>query len=160
MSPPPETLALSRSMNIQPSSGQSLTRRLLQSLSLIAYLGLPVSLCGCGGPSVEGGTSGVLTCGMERMSDVQLTLYQSTGSGFEPIGFAQTGPEGAFQLFTPRATGPLWLPAGEYVCTLESSGAPVRFPREYASPGTTPLKVSWKAGTESLTLSGPVPRRL
>lgn len=139
---------------------RTLSRRLLLARSLAPVLGWPVLLTGCGSPAVQGGTSGVLQCGTERISDIQLTLYQNTGSGFEPVGFAQTGPEGAFQLLKPRATGPLWLPTGEYVCTLESTGAPVQFPKEYASPGTTPLKVSWKEGAESLALAGPVVRHL
>ena len=139
---------------------RNLSRRLLLALMLAPVFGLPAVLSGCGGPSVQGGTGGVLTCGTERVSDVQITLYRNTGSGFESVGFAQTGPEGVFQLLKPGATGPLWLPDGEYVCTLESTGAPVRFPKEFTSPGTSPLKVSWKEGTESLTLAGPVVRHL
>jgi hypothetical protein len=65
--------------------------------------------------------------------------------------------DGAFELVANGAQGPLWLSPGEYRCTLESAGAPVQFPMEYAQADTTPLTISWSAGDKELDLEVPPP---
>lgn len=125
-------------------------------LSLVACL---LVAAGCGGAKpVTGGTSGTLRCGPQPLGDIQLTLHQPQESGFRTIGFGLTRPDGSFDLLAQGATGPLWLTAGDYVCTLESAGAPVQFPKEYLSPKTSPLKVRWSDEMTRLDLEGPAVR--
>jgi len=124
-----------------------------QSLALV---GCVLAAAGCGGAKpVTGGTSGIFRCGPNPLGDVQLTLHQPDESGFRPVGFGLTRADGSFDLLAQGATGPLWLSPGDYVCTLESAGAPVQFPKEFLSPQTTPLKVRWTDAMTSLELDGP-----
>ena len=116
-------------------------------------------LAGCGGVKpVTGGTRGILHSGTDTFSEMQVTVHQIEGSEIHPIGFAVTKSDGAFELVSNDAEGPLVLTAGEYRCTLESAGAPLRFPKEYAKPETTPLKVTWSNGDVELDLKVPVPQ--
>lgn len=117
---------------------------------------LLVVLPGCGGVQpVAGGTTGTLRAGGEFLAEIQITIYQVDGNSFRPVGFGVTDREGWFELVTNGAKGPLWLSPGDYRCTLESAGAPVEIPKEYAQPATTPLKVSWSAGSSELDLDIP-----
>jgi len=119
-------------------------------------LGL-VTLTGCGQhvPAVTGGTQGILECEGQKIGDVQLTLYPGEGTATAPVGFAVTQLDGTFELYKMGATGPLWLPAGQYRCTLESVGAPVQIPSRYMKPETTPLTVDWTEGMDHLHIRGP-----
>jgi hypothetical protein len=115
-----------------------------------------VVLAGCGGPKpVTGGTPGMLTYRGKLPSDIRVTIHRVDGTASEPIGFGVTANDGTFQLVTNEARGPLRLSPGEYLCTLESVGSPIRIPREYTKPGSTPLKVSWSAADKSLDLDVP-----
>jgi hypothetical protein len=123
------------------------------SLAIIA-----AALVGCGPQPVAGGTPGVLRAGGNPVSDIQITVYEADGEAWRAMGFGVPGADGAFELVTNGAAGALWLPPGEYRCTLESVGAPVRIPKEYAQVETTPLTVSWSESDEMLTLEIPALR--
>jgi hypothetical protein len=120
-------------------------RHLAAAAVLVAFLP------GCDPRPVQGGTEGQLLAAGAPLSDIQLTVFQRDGSGFSPLGFGVTTTDGSFKLFLNLARGPLVLPAGDYRFTLESAGAPVEIPQQYAAPETTPLAVSWK-GEGSLKL--------
>jgi hypothetical protein len=107
---------------------------------------------GCGQQPVTGGTGGLLTTGGNPLPDVQLTVY-SAASG-ECLGFAVTDSQGAFELVTPGASGPLQLDPGSYAVTLESVGAPAVLPQEYLDPVSTPLTITSSDG-EQLFLDVP-----
>ena len=131
---------------------------MLQKLRWFVLLAFVAALPSCGGVKpVTGGTTGVLHAGDDFLSEFQVTVHEVEGSSTRPIGFGVTGPDGSFELVTNGAHGALWLSPGEYRCTLESAGAPVQFPKEYAQPNTTPLKISWSAGDEELDLEVPAP---
>ncbi len=129
-----------------------MTRRIL-------ILALPLAvavLLGCSGVKpVIGGTEGTLRVGNEYFSDIQVTVHEVDGSSFQPVGFGVTDTDGIFRLVTNGAQGPLSLPPGEYRCTVESVGAPVQFPGEYAQANSTPLKISWSDGDTELELKVP-----
>lgn len=111
---------------------------------------------GCGGVTpVKGGTTGTLTVGGVPVSDLQITFYRNDVSPPKEVGFGVTNSEGEFELFLPRATGPLHLPSGEYRCTVESAGAPVQIPDLYQSPEKSPLIVRWSSEGAPLKLSLP-----
>jgi len=116
---------------------------------------LAVTLCGCGVKPVPGGTRGSLHNIAGPLSDIQITLHALVGSEYHPVGFGVADSDGRFQLYSNGAKGPLWLPPGEYSCTLESSGAPIPIPVEYQSPETSRLKFSWESGDELLDLEVP-----
>jgi hypothetical protein len=129
----------------------------MSRLFIILSAILAVSLPGCGGPQpVTGGTPGTLRVGGELLSDFQVTIHEVAGTTTQPIGFGVTGADGSFLLMTNGAQGPLWLSPGEYRCTLESAGAPLVIPKQYTQAATTPLKVTWPTGDESLELDVPV----
>ena len=118
-----------------------------------------VAVCppGCGGGArpVSGGTNGMLHSGPTLLSEIQITVHQVEGSATKPIGFGVAGMDGAFQLISPGATGPLQLAPGEYRFTLESVGAPVVIPKEFTQPETTPLKVNWTGSEAKLDFDIP-----
>jgi uncharacterized iron-regulated membrane protein len=112
-------------------------------------------VAGCGPRPVAGGTKGTLQAAGQMLSDIQVTVHKVEAGAPEPIGFAVTAADGSFELVTNGAAGALWLPSGEYLCTLESAGAPVRIPPAYAKAETTPLKVTRTSGSDSLDLAIP-----
>lgn len=120
-----------------------------------ALLSLLAAFSGCGVKSVPGGTKGSLYNKTGPLSDIQITLHALAGSEYHPVGFGVADGDGQFQLYSNGAQGPLWLPPGEYSCTLESSGAPLQIPTEYQSPETTPLKFSWQSDDGQLELEVP-----
>jgi hypothetical protein len=83
---------------------------------------------------------------------VQLTLHRQAGASWQAVGFADTAADGSFELVTRGAAGPLNLEAGEYRVTLESVGAPIRIPPQYAEPASSPLSVSWSTGDHALNV--------
>jgi hypothetical protein len=104
-----------------------------------------------------GGTPGNFVASSDLVGDIHVKIYQLDGDSLQPVGFAVTAADGSFQLLQNGAQGPLWLSPGEYRCTLESAGTPVKIPPVYAKPETTPLKVSWSKDDQSLNLSVPIP---
>lgn len=120
-----------------------------------ALLFIAVSLTGCGASPVTGGTPGTLRDATQPLAEMQITIHRQEGSAWQPIGMAVTAADGAFELVTSGAQGPLRLEAGEYRCTLESVGAPVQLPREFTNAETTPLKVVWSATDRDLNLELP-----
>ena len=125
-------------------------------LRIGAWAVLLTMLSGCGGPKgVTGGTPGVLTYRGKQSADIRVTVYRVDGTASEQIGFGVTANDGTFQLVANEARGPLRLSPGDYCCTLDSAGSPLRIPREYSKPGSTPLKVSWSAADKSLDLEVP-----
>ncbi len=114
-------------------------------------------MLGCDSATVpaKGGTSGTLKFGADVTSDIVVTVHQSIGGQFSPVGFGTTIQDGSFILYNAGATEPFWLEPSDYVFTLESIGPPVRFPKEYLSPKTTPLKVTWTAEMKSVDLEAP-----
>jgi hypothetical protein len=125
---------------------------------LVLLASLLVALAGCGVSPVTGGTPGVLRADGQPLGDVQVRIYRRDADQWLPIGFGDTAADGSFHLVTSGAQGPLQLVPGEYRCVLESVGAPVRIPRDYADIETTPLLVSWSAQDNTLTLD--IPQRL
>lgn len=124
----------------------------LFAAAALACVSLAAALPGCGPRPVRGGTAGQLRAAGKPLSEIQVTFFQNEGAVYQPIGFAITKTDGSFQLLQNQARGPLMLAAGDYRCTLESAGAPVKIPKQFAKPETSPLKVSW-AGTGALDLS-------
>jgi hypothetical protein len=111
---------------------------------------------GCGGVKpVTGGTTGVLHSGNDKLSDIQITVHHVEGVSSKPIGFGVASTDGSFQLVTDGAKGPLHLTPGEYRCTLESVGATVVIPKEYAQADKTPMKITWSASDQKLDLDIP-----
>ncbi len=126
---------------------------LLAAVALVV-VSLAAALPGCGPQPVQGGTAGHLLAAGKPLSEIQVTFFQNEGAAFQPIGFAITKTDGSFQLLQNQARGPLKLAAGDYRCTLESAGAPVKIPKQFAKPETTPLKVSWSGeGTLDLNMT-------
>jgi hypothetical protein len=128
-----------------------MNRRKLAQALLTAVV-LAAALSGCGPQPVQGGTAGHLVSAGKPLSEIQVTVFQIDGAAFKPVGFAVTTTDGSFQLLQNQARGPLVLAAGEYRCTLESAGAPIKIPKQFARPETTPLKVSW-TGSGGLDLT-------
>ncbi|MBX3441568.1 MAG: hypothetical protein KF774_04115 [Planctomyces sp.] len=127
-----------------------------QCLKVIPMLVLPLAaVLGCREPDVRGGTMGSLTSHGEPLSDVQVTVHEASGSTPRPVGSAVTRLDGTFELLVVGASGPLWLPPGQYVCTVETAGAPVAFPVEFSKPESTPLRVSWTSDSQTLDLVAP-----
>lgn len=124
---------------------------------LAALLLLMVIAPGCGPRPIVGGTKGLLRTAGKPLSDVQVTVHEVQSGATSPIGFGVTTTDGTFELVTNGAKGPLRLAPGEYRCTLESAGAPVKIPKAYAQPDTTPLKVSWSSENARLDLEVSVP---
>jgi hypothetical protein len=102
---------------------------------------------------VTGGTPGTLRDAFQALAEIQVTVHRQEGSGWQPIGTAVTASDGTFELVTNGAQGPLLLEPGEYSCTLESVGSPLRLPLEYTKAHTTPLKVPWSTNDSSLNLN-------
>lgn len=110
---------------------------------------------GCGPRPIVGGTRGSLRGGEQPLGEVQVSVFASEQGVWTLIGSAITTDDGGFALVTPGAQGPLQLPAGEYRCTLESAGAPIRIPPEYLQPETTPLRVVRSDDAAPLELATP-----
>ncbi len=129
---------------------------MLHNFRRYVVLFFAVVLPGCGGVQpVPGGTTGTLRAGNDLLAEIQVTVHQVDGQSLRPIGFGVTDRDGWFELVTNGATGPLWLSPGDYRCTLESAGAPVQIPGEYAKAETTPLRISWSANSDELNLEIP-----
>jgi hypothetical protein len=122
----------------------------------LVLLVLAAQFTGCGPTPVVGGTRGSLRDAGGQLSEMQITVHRSDGGAWHPIGFGVTADDGSFALVTNGAQGPLLLPPGDYRCTLESVGAPVQIPAEYVTADSTPLQVTWSAGSASLDLAVPV----
>ena len=123
----------------------------------LALVFLMTVTAGCGVKSVPGGTTGQLFADGVPLSEIQVTVHTVDQGSAQPIGFGVTATDGSFDLVTNRAQGPLWLSSGEYRCTLESVGAPVRLPKEYLHADTTPLKVTWSSDGDLDLQIPPVP---
>jgi hypothetical protein len=126
--------------------------------SLLVLLAL--LLAGCGPRPVTGGTAGTIRIGGAPMSEVQVTVHQPVGSGWEAVGFGVAATDGSFELVTSGAAGPLALAPGTYRCTLESVGAPLAIAPQYTEPGTTPLEIAWPTSDGRLTIDIPAQRTL
>jgi hypothetical protein len=123
----------------------SIRRVFLLTVSLLAG-------CSDAPAPATGGTPGTLTFGDGVTSDINITVHRSSAGSFQPIGFGLTDVEGKFILYQTGAAGPLWLEPGDYVFTLESVGPSITFPKEYLSPLSTPLNLSWTADSTSADL--------
>ncbi len=120
--------------------------------SIVAMLMLCGLSCSREPTGVAGGTPGSLRLGDKVAGDIQVVLYATAGASHQPVGFAVTQSDGSFRLLQPGAQGPLTLAPGEYRCTLESAGTPLRIPRSMSRPETTPLNVSVPPGAESIEI--------
>jgi hypothetical protein len=133
--------------------------KMSQKIRIVVFLTILAAQSGCGQvQSVSGGTRGRLMAGGNPLSEIQVTVYQGNGSNSpKPLGFGVSATDGSFELVQNGAHGPLRLSPGEYCCTLESVGAPVRLANEYLHAEKTPLKVVWVAGDARLDLEIPSP---
>lgn len=115
-------------------------------------------LSGCGPAAISGGTAGLLTSDGQPLPDVQVTLHRPTG---EPVGYAISGVDGAFEMIAADSSGALQLPPGNYIVTLESVGFPADLPRDYRSPESTPLRIEVTSGERLLvSVTGLIPARV
>lgn len=104
--------------------------------------------------SVPGGTAGVLRNVTGGLREVQIHVHRA--GDLQEIGFGVSTEGGAFVLYQPQARGPLHLPPGEYVFTLESvAPEPIPLPRETGDPRRTPLRRTWTNGDKVLELQLP-----
>jgi hypothetical protein len=124
------------------------------------YFLLTLFLAGCGPQPVTGGTGGTLRFGGTPMSEVQITVHQPAGAGWEAIGFGVATTDGSFELVTSGAAGPLVLAPGNYRCTLESVGAPLAIDPQYAQAATTPLEIAWPTSDGRITIDIPAQKTL
>lgn len=123
----------------------------LTSVPLVAVL----VAGGCNIQSVKpisGGTTGVLMSDSNPIPDVLVRIHRS-GSG-EPIGFGITRTDGSFELVTDDSRGPLNLPPGKYVITLESVGAPTDLPDSLRHVKSSRLQIDW-SGEDILRVNVP-----
>lgn len=128
------------------------------SFWITVAFGWILAVTGCGTKAVSGGTTGQLWVGSSCLCDIQVTVYRIEETGVSPVGFGISGPDGCFALLQNDAAGPLWLPAGDYCCTVESVGpVPVCFPNEFRQPAATPLRIVWEAQDRQLDLELPTP---
>ena len=111
----------------------------------LLMLFLPILCLGCSqGPSpAKGGTPGIFRIGNSTTSEILLHVHRKMPGGFEEIGFGQTADDGSFVLYNSDASSPLWLESGHYSFTVESIGAPLKFPKQYLTPQTSPLQIQW-----------------
>ena len=120
---------------------------------------LLAAIAGCGRletvPDTSGGTPGKIHNGREPLIGIQVTVHQVDGDSIEPIAVAASRLDGSFELATMDGTSACQLPAGEYRCTLESAGAPISIPTEFAKPETTPLKIALSNDDEAIDLKIP-----
>jgi hypothetical protein len=121
-----------------------------RNLQIAVVCALVSCLAGCGVRPGEG-TQGLLRSGEQPLSNIRVTVSRVNKGSVQPIGFGVTETDGTFRLLRNASRG-LRLTPGEYRCTLKAVGAHVHIPNEYAKVNSTPLKVSWSAGDESLDL--------
>jgi len=119
-----------------------------------------IAIAGCGGSSdgvgpITGGTTGKIHNGRDPLFGIQVTVHQLDGESMEPIGVAATKLDGSFELVTMDGTEACQLAPGAYRCTLESVGAPLVIPEEFAEPGKTPLKIVLSGDDEMIDLDIP-----
>jgi hypothetical protein len=128
---------------------------LLVRIGLMLAIVSAASLAGCGrSRGVQGGTPGVLRSAQGGLSEVQIQVHRA--DDLQVIGLAVTSAGGAFELVQPQAAGPLQLPPGEYVFTLESmSAVPLRLPPKTMNAKQSPLRKSWTASDTQLELVVP-----
>jgi hypothetical protein len=153
---PPTKPAPSGRAHVEPASSHPIPAWLASGTLLL----LALFASGCGGQtSVQGGTRGVVLVGGAALPEIQVTIHKGTGADAFPIGFGVTRDDGQIELLATEATGPLWLPSGEYGCTVESIGPPLEFPRDYRDPAKTPLKITWTEGDQPFQLDIPDPAK-
>ena len=113
------------------------------------------SFVGCGGSrGVQGGTPGVLRNTQGGLSEVQVQVHRA--NDLQVVGLAVTAAGGKFELVQPQAAGPLQLPPGEYIFTLESmSVVPLRLPPKTTTARQSPLRKSWTASDTQIELVVP-----
>ena len=109
-----------------------------------------VAAAGCG-PSLDGGTRGVLESDGNPLIDFRVTAVSGGGVA---VASAATRAGGRFALVAPDASGPVTLPAGSYRFTVESVGSEAKVPAAYRSADSTPLVVDWP-GEGELSLNVP-----
>ena len=122
---------------------------------LLATLSLFTVGCDGSPAPAPGGTGGMLKFGDQVTSDIVITIHRKNGGSYESIGFGATQTDGTFVLYKPGAAAPLFLEPGDYSCTLESVGPPVRLPKEYLEPARSPMTFTWTEETETLDLTAP-----
>ncbi len=120
--------------------------------TMLTIAGAALLAGGCSGEQgVLGGTPGVLRNSTGGVRDVQINVHR-TGD-YQLMGFGISKEAGAFELYLPQAAGPLHLPPGDYVVTLESVGPElIPLPREISDPRRTPLRKTWAGGDATLEL--------
>jgi hypothetical protein len=121
-----------------------------------------VCLCcwGCGGPpEIPGGTRGIVHTNDVPLADILIAVYAVGQREQQPVAFAISGSDGMFELREPGTLQALWLPAGEYVFTIEAAGEnPLEWPAEFRSREKSPWREAWPGGDQTLDLNLPAPR--
>lgn len=118
----------------------------------LAWTALLVLATGCGVQPVTGGTPGTLRAGGQPLGEVQIIVFQQQGDAAVQVGLGVTALDGTFELVANEARGPLVLAPGQYVCTLESVGAPLQFQPAYSQAQSSPLRVQWSSGSLDLDI--------
>lgn len=109
-----------------------------------------LTFSGCGNGSISGGTGGKLESNGHPLGDFKITVYEFDNDSYNPVAFAVSKNDGSFKLIQHEVKGDFWLTTGESAFTIESIGSDVEIPKEYSTPKTTPLKITWNKGEELL----------
>lgn len=115
--------------------------RTASMIMLMMAIACATSIGGCGssqGP-ITGGTVGTIQSGGIPLSQIQVTIHESSGTAFEPRAVGMVRPDGSFELVTPDASAPVTLEDGDYVVTIESLGAEIEIPASLLDPGPESL---------------------
>jgi len=132
---------------------------MIQFLRITVFPLVFIAIAGCGGSDAvgtpTGGTTGKVHNGRDPLFGIQVTVHQVDGDSLEPVGVAAARLDGTFELVTMDGIEACQLPPGEYRCTVESVGAPLVIPKEFAEPRTTPLKILLSRDDEAIDLDIP-----
>jgi uncharacterized iron-regulated membrane protein len=151
-----ERLVLSRIPVVRDWLGLTTVPATLSTKPGLASLLLLSCFLGCGPRPVTGGTPGVLIANGQPLAEVQINVHQMVDNKPQKVGFGISDSDGSFSLVKNEAKGLLRLAPGEYRCTLESAGAPIQVPPEYAAWETTPLNITWREEMRMLELVLPL----
>ncbi len=115
---------------------------------------LPFFGCQRNAAKAPGGDNGSVEAWRRTSARLQVKIYGQSDGNF--VGTGATNWEGRFVLASPDGKGPCWLPAGEYVCELESFGAESpKINPSYRDKAKSPLKLTWTDSKQQMELQIP-----